>query len=314
MHKHSWIFGLLLSLATGAVAQETGAYAKEFSFTTDNDAYLFRKNDAYYTNGFFFALRKAGTRNGKKTIRTWELAQKIYTPLIRKTTGPADIDRPYCGYLYLDYSQTFFSTSKDDVLRFHASLGVVGPGSLGEDVQNGYHSLLDYSRFTGWQYQVQNAVGMDVGISYARTLLQDSNWIKLVPMATANLGMLNTNATIGTMLCLGAFERNANSALWNARTQSSPTSTRRKYEFYGFWQPELLVQGYNATVQGGLFGKGSGAVLGVPETWVWQYRAGLAYAEDRWTVQLAFIHQSRETTTQKRAQQYASALLSYRFH
>src|ERR1700710_2049238 len=85
-------------LATGAIAQtETlPVFSREFSFTTENDAYLFRKNDAYYTNGFFFALKTAKEKQGRKMVKGWELAQKIYTPLIRKTSGPADIDRPYC--------------------------------------------------------------------------------------------------------------------------------------------------------------------------------------------------------------------------
>lgn len=314
MRKRFWIYGLLLALGAGAKAQDsTAVYSREFSFTTDNDAYLFRKDDAYYTNGFFFSLRRAKESHGKKMIREWELAQKIYTPLIRRTNGPSDIDRPYCGYLYVDYSQTFFS-HRDDMLRLQGTLGLVGPASLGEEVQDGYHSLLDYLHFTGWQYQIQNAIGVDVGVSYARTLLQDSNWIKLVPAVQASLGMNNTSAGIGTFLCVGAFERNGNSALWNARIQPGTTeNTRRKYELFVFAHPELIVQGYNSTVQGGLFRDLGPSVPRTPETFMWQYRIGAVYAEDRWTLQVSFVHQSKEVTTQTRAQQYAGATLSYRF-
>jgi hypothetical protein len=44
-------------------------FSREFSFTTENDAYLFRKNDAYYTNGFFFALKTAKEKKGKKRVK-----------------------------------------------------------------------------------------------------------------------------------------------------------------------------------------------------------------------------------------------------
>jgi lipid A 3-O-deacylase len=98
---------------------------QEFSFTTENDAYLFRKNDAYYTNGFFFALKTAKERKGKKIIKAWELGQMIYTPLIRKTFSPADIDRPYCGYLFLKFSETKFP-GNNSVLQYNGGLGEVG--------------------------------------------------------------------------------------------------------------------------------------------------------------------------------------------
>src|SRR6478609_7005245 len=156
-----WLFLLSCSLSTlmaGAqnVSQET--YAKEISFTTENDAYLFQHKDAYYTNGVFFAIRSAQEKKGKKLIQGLELGQMIFTPLIRKTEGPADIDRPYCGYLFLQYNQTRF-TSKRSVLQLKISIGEVGNASWGEGLQNSYHKLLGYGRFSGWQYQVQNAFG-----------------------------------------------------------------------------------------------------------------------------------------------------------
>jgi lipid A 3-O-deacylase len=315
MRKYFLILILGSILAPGAVAQ-TGeqAFSREFSFTTENDAYLFRKNDAYYTNGFFFALKTAKEKNGKKWIKGWELAQKIYTPLIRKTAGPADIDRPYCGYLFLKFSETKFSLLNDDVVIYNAGLGQVGSASFGETVQNGYHDLLDYGRFTGWKYQVQNALGLDAGVTYARTLWQDSSWIKIMPVAQANLGMNYTNANVGAYILLGSFESNENSALWGARVQTHSTNTRKKHEFFFYVYPQVVFQGYNSTVQGGLFSKGSGAVLRDPERWMVQYSLGMVYAEERWTTNISFVHQSQETTTQTKPQQYASVMVSYRFH
>ena len=99
-------FCLLSGSWANGQTEKSSAFAREFSFTTENDAYLFKQNDAYYTNGFFFALKTAKEKKGKKQVNAWELGQMIYTPLIRKTAGPADIDRPYCGYLFLKFSET----------------------------------------------------------------------------------------------------------------------------------------------------------------------------------------------------------------
>jgi hypothetical protein len=51
-----------------------------------------------------------------------------------------------------------------------------------------------------------------------------------------------------------------------------------------------------------------------PERWMVQYSLGMVYAEERWTTNISFVHQSQETTTQTKPQQYASVMVSYRFH
>jgi lipid A 3-O-deacylase len=298
-----------------AIGQDTAihvAFSREISFTNENDAYLFRKHDAYYTNGIFFRLSTAKEKNQKKIIRSYELGQMIYTPLIRKTQNETDIDRPYCGFLFAKYSRTAFSEN-DDVFQYSGTLGVVGDMSLGEDMQNSYHKLLGYGRFTGWQYQVENAVGFDIGVSYAKTIWEDPAWIKLVPQVQASLGSNYTYAKLGMNLVVGAFEKNSNSALWNARITPNGNKFRRKSEFFLYWYPELVLQGYNATIQGGLFSSGSGqAVLSEPERLMWQNTIALCYAQRRWTAKFAWTIQDKEALSQKTTQQFGSLQLCYR--
>ncbi len=313
-HTFLCLFFCLLIHSADSQTLVTAPLTREISFTTENDAYLLKKSDAYYTNGFIFSLRTAKEKNGQKRIAGYELGQMIFTPLIRKTLGPQDIDRPYCGYLYLNFNQTRF-LQKEAVLQFNLTIGEVGQASMGEDVQNGYHKLLSYARFTGWQYQVQNALGVDLGINYARTLVEDSSWFKLVPVVNASLGLNFTNASLGSYLCVGSFEKNSNSALWGGRVQTKATSLQRKYELFGFWYPQVIWQGYNATIQGGLLNKGnSGAVLGESEKWMFKHSIGVCYSASRFTGKLAFIFQSKEAVTQTKSQQYGSIQVSYRLH
>ncbi|MCW3086918.1 MAG: hypothetical protein JWQ78_304 [Sediminibacterium sp.] len=288
-------------------------FRHELSFTTDNDAFLLQKHDAFYTNGFFIKLGGAGQRKGKKIIRSWELGQKIYTPFIRKTQTTADIDRPYCGYLFLQYNQANF-LPKESVFQYGAALGMVGPASLGEGMQNSYHRLLRYARFTGWQYQVQNALGIDLGMQYARTLWPDSRWVKFIPTAELNLGTTFTNARLGMYGVVGHFEKNSNSALWNARIQNGTDETKKRYELFAYWRPQVILQGYNATVEGGLFHHGDSAVLSQTERWMFQQNWGICYAAGQWTTRLELVYQTREATTQKESQQYGSIQVSYRIH
>jgi len=299
--------------AQEAPGKEVEVFRSELSFATDNDAFLLQKHDAFYSNGFFLKLAKAGEKKGGKIIRSVEVGQMIYTPLILKTQSTADIDRPYCGYLFLKYNQAQF-LPKEAILQYSASLGMIGPASLGEGMQNSYHKLLRYARFAGWQYQVRNALGIDLGLTYARTVWEDSSWIKLVPAGQFTLGTTFTNARLGIYTVLGIFEKNGNSALWNARIQNQPVENRKKYELFVYWYPRVIFQGYNATVEGGLFTKGSGAILSQTERWMFQQNWGLCYAEGHWTTRLELVYQTKEARTQKEPQQYGSIQLSYRMH
>lgn len=299
---------LLVPLLSHSQEKSRQPYRKEIGFTTENDAYLFAKKDAYYTNGFFAALHLATEKKDRKVVHAFEMGQMIFTPLLRKTSGPQDIDRPYCGYLSLKYTHTAF-TGNNTMLSYGISLGQLGKASGGESVQNTYHSLLHYAKFTGWGYQVQNAFGADLSASYGTTAWEDSAGIKLAPVAEARLGMNFTNATIGTYLCIGRFAKNRNSVLW--RTGSGDGSVT---ELFFFWYPQLIWQGYNATIQGGLLHKGNGAALGKPETWMYQHSIGLCFSAGRWASRIAYVYQTKEAVSQTTPQEYGSIQVNYRLH
>ncbi|SJZ64227.1 lipid A deacylase LpxR family protein [Sediminibacterium ginsengisoli] len=288
-------------------------FNKELSFVNDNDAYLLQYKDAYYTNGLFFRYAAASGTEDKKKIRALELGQMIYTPLERNTLAEVDIDRPYSGYLYLKYLQTTFRPKEDAILQWSAAAGMIGESSLGEEVQNGYHQLFRYSRFKGWRYQVRNDIALDGSVLYARTLPLRSDWFKMVPAAQGNIGTTFLNARLGTYLCVGAFERNDRSALFASRIGKNTASLQRKAELFFYTYPHLVLQGYNATIQGGLLHKGTGAVLGDIRTLMFEQNTGVCYAQGRWTLRLEYVYQTREARLQQTDQQYGSIQFAYRF-
>lgn len=317
-HKTNFLRGVLLMISCGlglrASSQtQTGqTYTQEFSVKTENDAYLFKLDDAYYTNGLMLNYGFVTNRKDRKKIHSVELGQKIFTPLIRKTVAPSDIDRPYCGYTYFNYSQTVF-LKNDALFQWNGSLSLLGPASGGEAMQNTYHRWLNYARFTGWQYQIGNALGIDLGVGFAKTLVA-SNAFKMVPVAQASLGTTFIQARLGGMLVLGAFEQNSESALWNARLSKSAGTPKRNHEFFVYWYPQGVLQGYNGTLQGGLLNKSTTAVTRDPATFVFQQTIGVCYAEGRWTGKLEWVYQSKETPAQTRAQRYGGIQLAYRIH
>ena len=311
--KYLTIIFLLAGSSIGfAQKKSTTNFTKELFFKTENDAYLFNLNDAYYTNGFMLNYNYAQEKKGIKKINSFELGQKIFTPLIRETKMPSDIDRAYCGYLYLKYAQTRF-IKKDALLQFSGSLGIVGPSSWGEGLQNTYHGWLKFSKFTGWKYQIENSLSIDIGATYATTLAE-AKGIKIVPVVQVNLGTTYTNSSVGAMIVCGAFEKNGESALWNARISTKEKTQKGKHEFFGYWYPQVIAQAYNATIQGGVFSKGSMEVTQQSSALMYQQALGVCYAAGRFTGKVEYIYQSKETPTQTKSQRYGSFQISYRIH
>lgn len=292
-------------------AQEKKFLNKEFSFTTDNDAFLLQKKDAYYTNGIYIHYRFADTHTARKKIHALELGQMIFTPLSKKARTAADIDRPYCGYLFARYSKTTAFVN-DGVLQWQATLGVVGSASLGENLQNAYHKLFGFLRFQGWEYQVRNAIGLDGGISYAFTAVEYNDVFKVVPTMQANMGTTFTNARAGMMFVAGSFEKNNSSVLFNTRINNGTAVPQKKSELLIFAYPSISYQAYNATLQGGLLGKGVGAVLADPKPFVFEQRYGICYAQERLSTRIELVYQSKETDKQSRSQVYGSFQIGYR--
>ncbi len=292
-------------------AQQTQQLRREFLFTSENDAFLFQIKDAYYTNGIFLNYRIADTSSSRKKIHSFEIGQKIFTPASKKAETGNEIDRPYCGYLFAAYTQ-LNSYKNDALLQWGGNIGVVGNASLGEALQNSYHKLFDFKRFEGWKYQVRNAIGIDLNVSYAQTLFNYQDLLKIVPVAAATLGTQFTNARAGAILCIGAYESNSSSVLFNTRVSSGYAAPKKKMELFMYAYPAVFVQAYNASLQGGMFNKGNGAILSDPETWVFEQRFGICYAKNRFSSRIELIHQSKEATSQLRAQNYGSLQVGFR--
>ena len=75
-----------------------------------------------------------------------------------------------------------------------------------------------------------------------------------------------------------------------------------------------MLQLYNATLQGGMFRKDKGPVTASIEPWLYQHRVGLMFASRPISAVLAIVHRTKEARTMRRAENYGSILLSYRFN
>ncbi len=301
------LFSSLLSLPKQGSAQRN-----ELSFTSENDAYLLQYHDAYYTNGFMLQYNRATASKKHKKIQSLEIGQQIYTPVNKEIIPIKNIDRPYCGYLYLKFQETQF-LQNTGFLRWSASLGLLGKQSGGESLQTSFHGLFKYKKFKGWDYQVNDATSFNLGMLLAPTSWQPTQKFKAVPLIKANWGNAFVNAGAGAMFVLGIFEQNHRSALWNARVSEGDAGFEQEIEWFLFAQPEWTWQQYNATIQGVKNAAVGNAILSNPLPWVFQQSIGLCYAKKATSFKAAWVYQSRETNTQVGTQQYLSLQFNWRF-
>jgi len=198
--RQSTLLVLLLACPVPtATAQSVGA-ARSVTLMLDNDLVAVRgagaPPDYDYTHGAKVALSWAGAprfvhrvlgRASTSNCRGLEarragcisaavaVGQEIYTPR-DDASQPVPGERPYAGWLYA--SATVRRVGPGRARSLGVELGVSGPPSLAEPVQNGAHRLLGNEAQLGWAHQLPTALGVTVhygeGRRVERTLGQSS--------------------------------------------------------------------------------------------------------------------------------------------
>ena len=220
--------GALLSVAA-FVAAVGGARADDYSridLLEENDSLYFH-TDKHYTQGLRFSDLASSVRSGDAWDRPFDflaantpvfasaesdrryallLGQSIFTPENLTEKPPNPRDRPYAGWLYGGIS--LMQKSGSDMLEnVELELGVVGPGALGQLVQEDWHQFIGIKTARGWADQLQNEPG---GVlSYDRLWRMpvvgsgDGFGIDFVPQLGATVGNVFIYGDAGGMVRIG---------------------------------------------------------------------------------------------------------------
>lgn len=154
-----------------SIALDSDIHSGTLSLITENDVYA--GTDRHYTNGFQMAYFNHPDELGawvttladwlplleaQANVRTgYFFGHEIYTPYDTEATALLPNERPYAGWLYLGLSISSNTKRHFDVWRLN--LGLVGEDARGEELQNGYHRLIDTEEANGWHNQIPNKFG-----------------------------------------------------------------------------------------------------------------------------------------------------------
>lgn len=289
--------GLLLPFVS-LFGQQRPRKTHQVKIISDNDSYTLTRKDGYYTNGiqFVYSWNNASDTTDL-TLHTLELGQWMYNAENGSYLKREELDRPVTAFLFAAYHQTRFS-ERDDVFKWGVTGGVIGPPALGKEVQQGIHSILNMYEPKEWDYQLNTEIGLNASATWSPAIRTGRKHIGIKPVASASVGNTFTYAHIGTSLLLGKFNTNSHSVYWDANINGGTA------ESFFYIQPQIRLNAYNATVQGGLFRKDKGRYIGVLNPVMYVQHLGWMYSKKNFSLGISLVYESKQSKTQQYTQWY----------
>lgn len=243
-----------------------------------------------------------------------DLSQQIYTPAQTQRSIPDRHDRPYAGLLLGNFS--LLSDADDSRSVLTLSLGVVGPGSGAEQVQNGFHDIIGQNHTNGWGHQIQNTPAIE--ILHERTWRLPMGTIAgletdALPSLTVGLGDLRDYVQTGVSFRIG---QGLDSDFGVPRVRPGLSGgdafrPTRPFAWYVFGGADGQAVAYDLLLQATPFRGGPH----VSETWdVGELQAGFAVMAYGLRLTVAYVAQTQEFRNQTGGlHQFGSASISLRF-
>lgn len=284
-----------LGLAGLAAASPARAQAADpqsiITIQIENDAVSTLKgtSDQYYTSGlrlgwtsgtdFYPAANDPATALfGAGTTRvSLDLVQSLFTPRNTQINPPNPSDRPYAGELLLTGGLIHDTASTRDILNL--TLGVVGPAALGEEVQNGFHSIISNTPNRGWHYQIPDQPAFEGLYQHSwRLPLAGIGPLETdaVPALTAAVGDVRDYVQAGSIFRIGQGLASdfGPSRIEPGLSGGDAYTPTQDFVWYGFAGVDGQAVGYDVSLDGSAFRKNSPSVSRIWD--VGEFEAGLA--------------------------------------
>jgi len=132
------------------------------------------------------------------------VAQQIFTPADTISQALVTNDRPYAGWLYLDFG--LHESTEDELYSFNLQVGVVGPASLAEESQKEIHRLKSIAIPQGWNNQLKNELGINLILQHKWRLVPEPLYgieSNFMPFVEASVGNVKTYARVGALMRFG---------------------------------------------------------------------------------------------------------------
>ena len=132
------------------------------------------------------------------------VSQQIFTPEDVTSREVVVDERPYAGWLYMDFG--LYESTEDELYSLNLQVGIVGPGSLAEESQKEVHRFRNDAIPQGWDNQLKNELGINLILQHKWRLVPEPLYgvqSNFMPFVEASLGNVKTYARVGALMRLG---------------------------------------------------------------------------------------------------------------
>ena len=288
-HAAAAVLALLLcgsAGATGVDDNDAAAFADGRSllrFDYAND--YFTGTDRYFTQGlglqyFDPALARSPLMRLVPALpdgRSYGLILRNsgFTPSRLDSDAARPSDRPFAATLTLGHVIVSRDAERGLTLTARLDAGMIGQAAGGKWQQVGIHRATGNALPHGWDDQIRNDAAIGYSLRLEKRLTGGRNG-ELGAYADAAVGTLYDDAALGISGKAGRVEG--------------------EKRFYAFGRAEDKLVGYDATLQGGLFNRGSPHVFQTSQVRrnVMRAEIGAVLDRGRWAVAFSRVYLSRE--------------------
>ena len=129
---------------------------------------------------------------------SFSLTNQIFTPTDTESKELQVDDRPYAGWTYMNFA--IHKSSTKFLRTLSLKVGMIGPASGAEEIQNSVHRLVGSTEVKGWNNQLKNELGCNLKYLQKRILIsnfEDTLEWSVIPFLSAELGNVAINASAG---------------------------------------------------------------------------------------------------------------------
>lgn len=308
---------VFISIFLGLSAKGQGDYTCEMGMVSDNDAYLMLAIDQYYTNGLMLYFRYAPKAIKEKLynkIIEFRIGQKIYNPFQGYVPWLERMDKPFSGYLFAEAGISWFYRN-ESMFKTELQIGVLGPSSHAEEVQEFYHRALNLYGIEGWEYQIHDAAGINLELTYIKSLKYFFNrQLDINFYSDVKAGTINDDVTAGFLTRASIFKLHP---IYNSNCTGSTISRNKdvsnKKELFLYFSPKLSYIIYDATIEGSMFSDTSPVTFDVRPVRL-SLELGISGSYKNLNAGYSVIFQTRDAKNDLvKDHVYASICLAYRF-
>jgi len=223
---------------------------RSISLSIDND--IFTNTDYYYTHGTSISVTGIGNRLyralpglGFYGDDSYEMSlhQNLFTPINPESGDLVPEDRPFAGLLFFRFTKHSVLHKSKIQLKSEWVIGVIGPSSLGEKIQQSIHELQP----TGWTYQVQDDLLLNLNLELEKGIMVYENF-EFAASAGINAGSMNTGALVSGKIIAGKLHPRNKSYQQSYSGEQKRTKTIH-YQFS--FKPSVQYVMHNASLNGG---------------------------------------------------------------